>query len=170
MHLRELVEEILAVSGKDVARIRDTLRRGSFISGGTRFRWEGRMMEAEELSALLAGFPDSDPHRPFNSHHCLRVVLRAQRQRVEVPREAAAGRRLFRRRSFWDVLVELTAATEPHYVEYSYRDRADRYRLELPREAARHLRDQAGLVKYSTLERQLRDLAIDTVEFLIERR
>ncbi len=170
MPLRELIDEMLAVTGKDHERIRAALRRGSFVSGGTRFRWEGHEAEAAELAALLAGFPDSEPGRPFDWSHCLRIVLRAQRQRLEFPRTAAAERRLFRRRSFWDVLVELTASNAPHYVEYSYRDRADRYRLELERQAACHLRGNSGLMKFPALARQVRDLAVESVEFLVERR
>lgn len=170
MALRELIGEMLALMGKDQERICATLRRGSFVSGGTRFRWEAQDADGAEVAALLAGFPDADPGRPFDRDRCLRVVLRARRQSLDLPRAAATGHRLFRRRSFWDVLMELAAAGTPLYLDYSYRDHADRFRLEIAGEAARRLRDSSNLMKYPTLARQLRSLAVESIEFLVERR
>jgi len=41
MALRELIEHVLGVTGKDEARIRDLLLRGTLVSGASRFRWPG---------------------------------------------------------------------------------------------------------------------------------
>src|SRR5450756_1325760 len=41
MPVRELVEYMLGVTGKDEARIRELLLRGSLVSGASRFRWTG---------------------------------------------------------------------------------------------------------------------------------
>ncbi|MCC7498516.1 MAG: hypothetical protein IT160_13125 [Bryobacterales bacterium] len=170
MPFGELIEEILAVTGKDHQRIHATLRRGSFISGGTRYRWEPHHAGIEELTVLLRSFPDSDPGRPFDRQCCARVILRAASQRVEFPREAALGHRLFRRRTFWDTLMELIGEEAPVYVEYSYRDRADRYRLVVRPSAAARLRGESELMKFPTLARRIHDLAVESIEFLVERR
>ena len=41
MPVRELVEHMLGVTGKDEARIRELLLRGTLVSGASRFRWAG---------------------------------------------------------------------------------------------------------------------------------
>jgi hypothetical protein len=64
MAIRDLVEHMLGVTGKDEARIRELLLRGSLVSGASRFRWAGWDQDAESLRALLAAFPDPDPTRP----------------------------------------------------------------------------------------------------------
>lgn len=169
MRLSELIGEMLAVMGKDHERIHATLRRGSFVNGGTRFRWEERDADSTEVAALLAGFPDADPGRPFERDRCSRVVLRARRQSLDLPRAVAAEHRLFRQRTFWDVLMEVAGAGFPRYLDYSYRDHADRYRLEIASETARQLRESCDLMKFPTLARQMRSLTVECIEFLVER-
>ena len=41
MPMRELVEHMLGVTGKDEARVRELLLRGTLVSGASRFRWTG---------------------------------------------------------------------------------------------------------------------------------
>ena len=65
--VRELVEHMLGVAGKDEARIREMLLRGTLVSGASRFRWVGWDAEPESLRALLATFPDAEPERPFDA-------------------------------------------------------------------------------------------------------
>ena len=65
MPVGELVEYMLGVTGKDEARIRELLLRGSLVSGASRFRWTGWDAGLENLRELLATFPDPDPSRPF---------------------------------------------------------------------------------------------------------
>ena len=43
MPLRELIEYMLGVAGKDEGRIRELLLRGTIVSGASRFRWSGWM-------------------------------------------------------------------------------------------------------------------------------
>ena len=39
--VRDLIEHVLGLAGKDEARIREILLRGTLVSGASRFRWEG---------------------------------------------------------------------------------------------------------------------------------
>ena len=56
--LVELVERILAITGKDVVRIRKLLSRGSLVSGSSRYRWPALEVSEDDLGSLLARFPD----------------------------------------------------------------------------------------------------------------
>src|SRR6058998_2538127 len=70
MPVRELVEHLLGITGKDEARICDLLLRGTLVSGASRFRWTGWQADAEGVRSLLATFPDPNPSRPFSAGHC----------------------------------------------------------------------------------------------------
>ena len=107
MPLRDLIEHMLGVTGKDEARIRDLLLRGTLVSGASRFRWAGWEAEVDDLRELLATFPDPDPTRAFRSAHCTRVILRGGRQAIEITREAGSRKGLFQRKTFWDVLMNV---------------------------------------------------------------
>ncbi len=138
MTIAELAEVILSVAGKDAGRIHSVLRRGSFTSGGTWFRWASIEAARAEVETLLGQFPDPDPSRPFDLARCKGIRLRVRGMETDVARKG--GRRgLFRRRSLWDVLIDIAAASAPEYVDYSYRERADRYRLTLSIAAAAEL-------------------------------
>ena len=167
--LRELVEHMLGISGKDEGRIRELLRRGSLVSGASRFRWTGWDADLAGLRELLATFPDHQPARPFAPEQCVRAVLRGGRQAIEVPRAAAAKKPLLRKASFWRILMEVAAAGEIRYLHYSYKDRADCYRLELMPAAAEKLRAAARIVRYSTLREQLRSAGYAWAELYVER-
>ena len=167
--LAELVERILAMTGKDVARIREILSRGSFMSGPSRYRWPALDASEDDLSSLLAEFPDPDPSRPFDAARCRRVVLRGARRSVEIDYEAAAQRRLLRKQSYWDVLIPMLEALTPEYRRYSYADRADVYVTRLPLETAERLHQEASLLKFSTLIEQVRRLAPENAELFVER-
>jgi len=167
MPLRELVEYMLPLAGKNTARIREFLKRGSLVSGASRFRWTGWEAAEEELAALLEGFPDPDPLRPFAAERCVRAVLRGAGRTVEIPREAGARTRALRRESFWDSLMEIAAAGR--YSGYSYRHRADRFEVALEPEAAQRLRAAAGAVSYSTLRDLIGAIEWASVEFHVER-
>jgi len=168
MPIRELVAHMLAVAGKEHVRVQDALRRGSLVSGSSRFRWEGFDPEPAELAALLATFPDPDPSRPFAPERCVHVVLQTTRRPMEITRTTAAQRRLFTRASFWDRLLQL-AASGPRYVEYSYRAGADVYRLELTRQAAASLHDAAALLRHHVLRDQIRQATVTALELYVER-
>ncbi len=167
--LAELLEELLAVVGKDETRIREVLRRGALVSGASRFRWESWEPDLESLHQALAAFPDPDPGRPFSATQCVQAVLRGGRQAVELPREAAARHGLFRGTAFWDVLMRLLAARPPRYSGYSYRDRADRYRRELALAERDQLRSAARLLRYSSLRQRIEAGGFTEVELTVPR-
>jgi len=87
--LRDLVEHMLGITGKNEARVRELLLRGTLVSGASRFRWAGWEAGLDDLRELLATFPADDPARPFVSERCVRAVLRGGRQAIHIPREAA---------------------------------------------------------------------------------
>lgn len=169
MPLRELVELMLGVAGKDAARVQELLRRGALVSGASRFRWAGWETGRGEIEALLATFPDSDPKRPFSGRHVVHAVLRGPACHIEISREAGTSRRFLRLRTFWDALLETAGAGVPRYLEYSHKHRADCFRLELQAGAAESLRREARLLRYSSLENQVRNAAIEAVDFYVAR-
>jgi hypothetical protein len=169
MPVRELIEVVLATTGKDVVRVRQYLLRGSLVSGGTRFRWQGWDAAPDDIASLLATFPDPDPDRPFSPQHCVSAVLGGPSCRIEVTREAASAGRLFRSGNFWDELIGIASAGGGEYAGYSYSERADRYRFRLTPDAAARLRDRASALKYSVLESQIRRASIAWTEFLVAR-
>jgi hypothetical protein len=167
--LRDLVEHMLGITGKNEARVHELLLRGALVSGASRFRWTGWDADLDSLRELLATFPGDDPARPFASGRCVRAVLRGGRQAIEIPREAGARKPLLRKASFWDVLMELAAGGEIRYLHYSYKDRADCFRLEMPLPAAEKLRAASGVVKYSSLREQIRSAGFVWAELYVER-
>jgi hypothetical protein len=170
MPLRDLAEHILCATGPDAGRVREQLRRGSLVRGASRFRWEPCEPGEEEVVSLLATFPQADPERPFAAARCASVILRGRAVAIHLPREAAAKRRLLRRRSLWNFLVESAAEAKPRYVEYSYAERADVYFLPVDRPFAVRLRQEAELLPYAGLVRQIATATIDAIEFFVPRR
>lgn len=173
MPVRELVEHMLAITGKDEMRIRDLLLRGALVSGASRFRWTGMDADAGSLRALLATFPDPDPLRPFAAARCVRAVLRGPRQPIGIPREIGARRslrdRFLRRASFWDRLMVIAASGGPGYGGYSYGNRADIYQVALDGPHVQYLREASRLVRYTALEAQIRNAPINSIELYVAR-
>ncbi len=169
MPTRELIEMMLGISGGSVERVHDLLRRGTLVSGASRLRWQGWDADRESLREVLASFPRAEPERRFAPERCVRVILRGAGAQIDIPREAGSKRRLLRRASFWDVLMEVVSDATPRYLEYSYRERADCYRAELsPAEAAR-LRQSAPMIRYSILGAQIRAAELEAVELYVVR-
>uniref|UniRef100_Q01NL8 Uncharacterized protein n=1 Tax=Solibacter usitatus (strain Ellin6076) TaxID=234267 RepID=Q01NL8_SOLUE len=167
--LRDLIEHMLGVTGKDEARIRELLLRGTLVSGASRFRWAGWDVEADGLRELLTTFPDPDPTSIFAPACCTRVVLRGGRQAIDITCEAGSRKGFFQRKTFWDVLMRVVAAAAPEYSGYSYRDRADRFMREFSRADLEQLRAARDLVRYSTLRDQLRAVAFTQAEIFVKR-
>jgi hypothetical protein len=171
--VRELIEHMLGVAGKDEARICELLKRGTLVSGASRFRWTGWAAAAESVREVLATFPDADPARTFAAERCVRAVLRGARGVTEVPREAAAQKGLLRRGSFWDVVMdvvmEVAAGAGLGYAGYSYRDRADRFTAALTPVHAERLREGSEAAKFSTLREAVRLGAFTAIEVYVER-
>jgi hypothetical protein len=167
--VRELVEHMLGVTGKDEARIRDLLLRGSLVSGASRFRWAGWEQDAESLRELLATFPDPDPSRRFDAAGCVKVVLRGGRSPIEIPREAAARKSLFQRRTFWELLMQVVSEGAIAYAGYSYRDRSDRYTRAVTPGEMQRIRAAAETVRFSTLREQIRMVGFLSAELHVKR-
>ena len=167
--LRDLVEYMLGITGKNEGRVRELLLRGTLVSGASRFRWAGWDADLDSLRELLSTFPSDDPARVFAAARCIRAGLRGGRQPIHIPREAAARKPLLRRESFWDMLMDLAAAGEIQYLHYSYKDRADCYRFDMPLAAAEKLRAASEAVKYSSLREQIRSAGFVWAELLVER-
>jgi hypothetical protein len=163
------VEVLLGGTGKERERIHELLLRGTLVSGGSRFRWAGWDADKEALDSLLSTFPDSDPARPFSHARAIHAMLRGPVSSIEIPREVGSSCRFLRRRSFWDALIEAAGAGVPRYVAYSYKYRADCFRVELTPDAAEALRRNAGALRYSSLETQVRMAPILAIEFYVAR-
>src|SRR5207245_3156812 len=118
--IRELIEHMLGITGKDAPRLHELLLRGTLVSGASRFRWAGWDADREAIQGELSTFPDPDPRRPFTPERCVRAALRAPGRRIEIAREVGQRKPLFRRASFWDTLMSVVASSETRYVDYSY--------------------------------------------------
>ena len=159
--LHELLDMLLGVTGKDLARIQQILRSGTIVFHFYRYWWEGFEAEAEELAAVLARFPDADPTRAFRAEACTAVLLEGgarNRQPVEVARTAAAHKPLFRSRSLWDCFLLLAAEQTPAYREYSHARRADLYALRLAPQQSAFLAAEATRLAGRELRASLRNL------------
>ena len=167
--VRELIEHLLGVAGKDEARIRELLLRGTLVSGASRFRWAGWEAELEGIREILAAFPDPDPARPFAAARCVRATLRGGRQAIAIPRDRTARKGFFQRATFWDLLMEVIGGGGTTYAGYSYRERADRYLREFTLAEAARLSEGSGLVKFSTLSEQIRLSGFGSAELWVER-
>ena len=167
MPLRELIEEIAAVRGKDPVRIAESLRRGSVTSGATRFRWEPVQMSESELVAALKFLPDDEPGRAFDASRCTQACFTGPDFRVSVAREVAEARRLFRRTSFWAELIRLAGAAQ--YASYSYRERADIFRAGLAVAQRDGIRAALPTLRHPALARRIHIAAFDAVEFVVKR-
>jgi phosphatidylserine/phosphatidylglycerophosphate/cardiolipin synthase-like enzyme len=100
---------------------------------------------------------------------CVRVVLRGGRQPIELPREAASRKGMFRRESFWDVVMTIAAAKESAYVGYSYREKCDRFLRELTHAEAERIRIASDAVRFSTLREQIRNSGFGQMELFVVR-
>ncbi len=163
--LNDLLGMVLGVTGKNAARIRQILRSGSVSFRAHRYWWDGFQVEEQELAALLEKFPDADPSRAFHPEACTAALVEAggsdslgPRPVLEIGRDGASRKGLFRRRSFWDALLAVAASGSPAYDGYSYLRRADLYRLDLSGERAAAVVAAAKYLAPRDLRRSLRAL------------
>ena len=144
--MEQLVDMLLAVTGKELSRLQQILRSGTVVYHYYRYWWEGFEASEEDLRRLLTMFPDEDASRAFRAEACTTVVIERGDARtparpavVEVERHAASRKRLFRARTLWDCLLAQVQAEPPLYQTYSYARRADVYALNPPAEAQERL-------------------------------
>jgi len=152
--LRELVDMILCVTGRDLPRVQQILRTGTVVFHFYRYWWQGFETDVAELSAVLAEFPADDPSRAFSPNECAVVVLESSvkgRPSLDVKKADADHKSLFASQSFWECLLGLAEVSqEIKYGGYSFARRADLYRVELSTEqAASLLRDAAKFASRS---------------------
>jgi hypothetical protein len=146
--LRELVDMILSVTGRDLPRVQQILRTGTVVFHFYRYWWQGFETDATELSAVLAEFPADDPSRAFRADDCEMIVLESAvkgRQSLDIKKADAIRKSLFASRSFWDCLLSLAdLPQEIKYGGYSFARRADLYRVELNPEQSANLQRNAA--------------------------
>jgi hypothetical protein len=144
--LAELVDMVLSVTGKNALRVQQIFRAGTVVYNGFRYSWEGFTCEAGELAALLAGFPDDDPSRGFNADAVMAVTLEigggTQRSLIIITRQEGSAKRLFQKKSAWEILLGAARESAPRYEKYSHAQRGDVYRLHLSPEAALAVRKE----------------------------
>jgi hypothetical protein len=154
----ELVDMIIAVTGKDPQRVQQILRSGTVVFHSYRYWWQGFDAEPDKLAEILEKYPDANPSRPFRAGDCTEVILEsgaasgpdpmlknaAPRHSLRLRRNDAARKRLLRTRSLWETLMGLTHPDPPKYREYSYALRADIYMLQpSPAQLARIVNEAA---------------------------
>jgi hypothetical protein len=144
--LAELADMVVSVTGKSVLRVQQIFRAGTVVYNGYRYWWEGFSSNENEITGVLALFPDDDPARLFNSAEVSAVYLEigggAQRSLVDITRREASAKRLFQKRSPWEILLTAAKDSTPRYERYSHADRADVYRVYLTPEMAAALLKQ----------------------------
>jgi hypothetical protein len=144
--LAELVDMVLSVTGKNALRVQQIFRAGTVVYNGFRYSWEGFTCEGGELAALLASFPDDDPSRAFNTDAVTAVTLEigggTQLSLIIITRQEGSAKRLFQKRSPWEILLGAARESAPRYEKYSHAQRGDVYRLHLSAEGALGLRKE----------------------------
>ena len=144
--LAELADMIVSVTGKNVSRVQQIFRAGTVVYNGYRYWWDGFASKEDEITGLLALFPDDDPARPFNVALVTSVSLEigggTLRSLVGLVRHEASAKRLFHKRSPWEILLTAAKVSTPRYEKYSHAEHADIYRVHLPSEMAASLLKQ----------------------------
>jgi hypothetical protein len=144
--LGELADMVVSVTGKSVARVQQIFRAGTVVYNGYRYWWEGFAAAEIEIAGLLSVFPDDDPGLSFNPARVTAVSLEVgggtQRTLVGIARNDASSKKLFRKRTPWEILLSAAEDSSPRYEKYSHADRADIYRTNLPSEMAASFREQ----------------------------
>lgn len=139
----ELADMVVRVTGKNPERVGQILRAGSVTYNGFRYWWQGFSASPADLRELLVPFPENDPSRVFHFEEASAVILESgggvSRNRFEIPRAQASARRLFWRRSPWQLLAQAARDFPPAYEQYSYPHRADLFRRTLSFEEGNRL-------------------------------
>jgi hypothetical protein len=144
--LAELADMVVSVTGKNAVRVQQIFRAGTVVYNGYRYWWDGFASKEDEITGLLALFPDDDPTRLFDPAKVTGVSLEigggTQRSLVGIVRREASAKKLFHKRSPWDILLKAAQDSTPRYEKYSHAERADIYRVHLPFETAASLLKQ----------------------------
>ncbi len=157
--LAELADMVVSVTGKNAVRVQQIFRAGTVVYSGYRYWWDGFAANEDEITGLLALFPDDDPARLFNSAKVTAVSLEigggTQRSLVGIMLREASATRLFHERSPWEILLKAAQDSAPRYEKYSYTERADVYRVHLSFEMAASLLKQVLAASPRVLRKKL---------------
>ena len=138
--LAELADMVVSVTGKNVSRVQQIFRAGTVVYNSYRYWWDGFASDEKEVTGLLTLLPDDDPTRLFNPAQVTSITLEigggTQRSRIGVARREASAKKLFHKRSPWEILLDAAHDSAPRYEKYSHAERADIYRLHLSSEMA----------------------------------
>ena len=144
--LAELADMVVSVTGKNAVRVQQIFRAGTVVYNGYRYWWDGFASKEDEITGLLALFPDDDATRLFDPAKVTGVSLEigggTQRSLVGIVRREASAKKLFHKRSPWDILLKAAQDSTPRYEKYSHAERADVYRVHFPFETAASLLKQ----------------------------
>jgi hypothetical protein len=144
--LAELTDMVVSVTGKNASRVQQIFRAGTVVYNGYRYWWDGFASKEDEVTGLLALFPDDDPARVFDPAEVTAVSLEigggTQRSLVGIARREASAKKLFHQRNPWEILLKAAQDSTPRYEKYSHAERADVYRVHLSFEIAASLLKQ----------------------------
>ena len=144
--LAELTDMVVSVTGKNASRVQQIFRAGTVVYNGYRYWWDGFASKEDEVTGLLALFPDDDPARVFNPAEVTTVSLEigggTQRSLIGIARREALAKKLFHHRNPWEILLKAAQDSTPRYEKYSHAERADVYRVHLSFEMAASLLEQ----------------------------
>jgi hypothetical protein len=158
--LDELLDMILSVAGKDATRVQQLLHSGTVVYHFYRYTWTGIDVGEADLAAALAKFPDADPSRPFTPNLCTNAVFDGPgvnpRHLLDLGKDAATKRRIFRRQSFWQRLMDIASEENLTYEKYSYSRRADLYRVVIDSENVLKISEAADQLAPRKLRTSLR--------------
>lgn len=166
--LVELVTWIVSVTGKDAPRIEEILKRGSFVLGLSRMRWEAAT-DAACLSEILDMLPGDWPERPLDAGKIREVVISAGVRNVVIPGDVARAKRWFRTESFLGRWLSSGVLPRPLYERYDYREQADRFRAPIPANAMAAYREAVDLLPSGALRGALRMHAPTAITLLAPR-
>ena len=157
--LSELADMVVSVTGKNIPRVQQIFRAGTVVYNGYRYWWAGFASNENELTGLLANFPDDDPSRPFNPAQITAISLEigggTQRTLVGIARHEASAKKLFHKQSPWEIFLHTAQDGTARYEKYSYAERADVYRVHLAQEVAALLLKEAVKASPSALRKKL---------------
>jgi len=172
--LAELADMVLSVTGRNAVRVQQIFRAGTLVYNGYRYWWDGFASNEDEITGLLALFPDDDPSHLFNPSQVTAVSLEigggTQRSLVGIVRREASVKRLLHKRSPWEILLTAAQDSTPRYEKYSHAERADVYRVHLSFEVAASLLKQVMAASPRGLRKKLSALQPPaTILFFIPR-
>jgi hypothetical protein len=157
--LGELADMVVSVTGKNVLRVQQIFRAGTVVYNSYRYWWEGFVSNEDEITRLLAVFPDDDPTCLFNPARVTAFSLEigggTQRSLIGIVRGEAMARRLFHKPSPLEILLAAVGDSPPRYEKYSHAERADVYRVQLSFGAAALLLKQVAAAASRGLRKKL---------------